>query len=486
MLMGCFVVGNIAGCDISRPSMEKGNVNGQKTEAPTSIVIWNYYNGDQQAAFDNLVSEFNDTIGTEQGIFVSAVSQGSIENLADSLIDAANGKIGAQELPSMASIYAETAYILEQQELLVNLDEYFTREELDVYIPTFLDEGRLVNAGELLLFPISKSTECFSVNITDWKAFEEATGIAADSIDSYEGLAETAEQYYNWTDSLTPDVPEDGQALYGRDSIANYIYIGAAQLGHELFTVDAGGMNMNLDKETFRKLWDCYYIPFINGYFAADSNHRSEDMKTGRVLAMTGSTSGVSYLPTSVVDENDISHDIEIQISKPLTFKGGKEIVVQQGAGYCVLKGTEQEQHASAEFLKWFTASDRNLQFSVSSGYSPVTYAANQEEQIKANFTDTQDSMKHHNMLNALLISADIYMNSEIYTNKPFHGSKEVRDILEESLSSIAEKDRASVLSAMEMGATRQEATELFCSDGYFDAWYAHLCAEIEKATVGM
>lgn len=42
-----------------------------------------------------------------------------------------------------------------------------------------------------------------------------------------------------------------------------------------------------------------------------------------------------------------------------------------------VIPGTEDEISACVAFLKWFTQPENNLQFSVQSGYMPVTYAAN-------------------------------------------------------------------------------------------------------------
>ena len=41
-----------------------------------TLEIWTYYNGTQKAAFDGLVTEFNETVGAEKGIVVEAYSQG--------------------------------------------------------------------------------------------------------------------------------------------------------------------------------------------------------------------------------------------------------------------------------------------------------------------------------------------------------------------------------------------------------------------------
>lgn len=450
---------------------------------PVTVTVWNYYNGDQLTAFEKLVDDFNNTIGAEKGIVVESASQGSVNDLADRLLDSVSGKAGADDVPSMAAVYAETAYILDSEEAIVPMDSYFTDEELSEYVPAFIDEGRLKEGGELKMFPVSKSTEATVCNITDWKPFEDACGISVDSIKSYEDLAAAAKAYYEWSDSQTPDVPEDGKALYGRDSISNYIFVGTKQLGHEMFKVDSEGkVAIDMDRDTFKTLWDNYYIPFINGYYGAFGSYRSEDIKTGSVLAMTGSTSGVSYIPTQVTKADDTSYDIDIEIHPSLNFASAKEAVaVQQGAGYCIMKTTEAEEFAAAEFLKWFTDTDQNLNFSITSGYSPVKTAANDVAKIEASFT--VDSPKSQNMLDALLVSAEAYTTGNTYTCKAFAGSKEVRDVLKDALENVSVKDREAVMASLAAGTSHEDAVKEFSTDEYFDAWFKDLCSQVE-ATV--
>lgn len=474
------------GCEKKTDDKKENTVGEVKLDPdnPTAITLWNYYNGDQLASFDALVSEFNETVGAKKGIILTSISQGSIDNLADSLIDSVNGKAGAQDVPNLAAIYSETAYILNEQNQLVNLDNYFTKEELEGYVSSFIEEGRLVEDGDLMIMPISKSTEAFVVNTTDWTHFELATGITVESVETMEDLVKAAEAYYNWTDGLTPDVMEDGKSLYGRDSVSNYIYVGAKQLGHQLFTVTKDGLVVDLDRNTFKTLWDNYYIPFVNGYFGAYANYRSEDAKTGDIIALTGSTSGISYMPTTVVLSDDSSHEIELFFRPVLEFEGTVEhVAVQQGAGFCVTKGTEEQQYASVEFLKWFTEEKRNLQFAIESGYSPVTKASNDVDVIAAEYgTGIQDT-KSQNMLEALLVSADIYNTMETYTSKPFKGGKEVRTLLESSLKDKAKKDREMVLEKIASGQSRQEAVAEYSTDEYFDTWFYGLVEQV-NATV--
>ena len=272
-------------------NVEKKPTSALDPNKPVDVTVWNYYNGDQLAAFDQLVDEFNNSVGAEKGVVVLSVSQGDIGTLANSLIASINGEAGAQEIPALAAVYAETAFILDQKDALSSLDAYFTKDELAAYVPGFIEEGRFNEGNELLLFPILKSSELFTANETDWAPFAQATGVTLESITTKEQLTAAAKTYYEWTDALTPDVPEDGKALYGRDSVSNYIYIGTYQLGHEMFSVKSGKLSVDLDRDTFKTLWDNYYIPFVNGYFGAYAKFRSEDCKTGKILALTSSSS---------------------------------------------------------------------------------------------------------------------------------------------------------------------------------------------------
>ena len=93
-------------------------VSGPKNTAPTNakpvtITVWTYYNGDQLETFSKLVDEFNATVGKEQNITVEASSQGSVNDLETNVLAAAEGKVGAAEMPNIFSAYADTCYAVE-------------------------------------------------------------------------------------------------------------------------------------------------------------------------------------------------------------------------------------------------------------------------------------------------------------------------------------------------------------------------------------
>ena len=126
----------LAGCGSKSPLDPKN---------PVSLTVWHYYNGSQQAAFDSLVEEFNDTVGREKGIYVQSYSQGSVSDLESAVRDAIDGKVGADAMPDIFSSYADTAYEVEQAGALANLSDYLSQEELSKYVDSYIEELSLIH-----------------------------------------------------------------------------------------------------------------------------------------------------------------------------------------------------------------------------------------------------------------------------------------------------------------------------------------------------
>lgn len=453
-------------------------------EQTVKITVWNYYNSDQLTSFNKLVEEFNKTVGAENGIVVESQSQGSINVLSDQLLEAVEHKSGAQEMPNLAAVYSESAYLLEAKDALAAFDEYFTADELNEYIPACIEEGRLVKDGPLYLMPVSKSTEVVAYNVTDWKPFEEDTGITIDSIVTIEDMVAAAKEYYEWS---------DGNALYGRDSLENYVYIGTAQLGHEMFKVnESGELSIDLDRDTFETLWNNYYTPMVKGYFYGEmkngkSTYASDLAKFGKVLALTCSTSAMTYFPTEVISDTDEKHAVEAVVKKPLLFNDSPANApkyVQQGAAYCMLKASVEEERASAQFLKWLTKKENNIAFALQSSYCPSKTESNNTEAIKAAFGEV-NSVKANNILQSLTVSAEVLVSGKTYACKPFEGAKEVRSYLGSKLEAVTIEDCRKIEAAMETGVSREEALADSNNTHDFESWFDELQSHVNTLLKG-
>lgn len=447
----------------------------QTPAEPTKVTVWNYYNGQQMQAFEELVSQFNKTVGKEKGIIVESHSFGTVNDLEENVLNSVNHKVGASELPSIFAAYADTAYRVDQMGYATDLRPYLTEKEQEKFIDSYLEEGDFLGDGSLKIFPIAKSIEILMLNRTDWDKFAEATGASQDALQTIEGITQTAQSYYEWTDSLTEE-PDDGKAFFGRDAMANYFLIGAKQQGVEIFSIQDGQVVLNFDKAVVRKLWDNYYIPFVKGYFAVSGRFRSDDIQTGNIVAFVGSSSGATFFPDKVILSDTESYDIEMKAMESPGFAEGEKIAVQQGAGMVVTNTDEAQIQAAVTFLKWFTEDERNIEFSLASGYLPVTKTANDLDKMKQYLSGEEEST-----LAIEEVALDTVNHNTLYTTKAFQNGTSARNILEYSMTDKATADRKTVEERLSAGQTLDEATAEFVSDDCFESWYQETKAELEK-----
>ena len=214
---------------------------------PVDITVWTYYNGDQLSSFNTLVKKFNRTQGKENGIYVESVSCGTVNDLEKNLKDSIEKKVGASEIPDMFSAYNDIAYTIDQMHGIVDLNKYFSDDELDEYIEGYVQDGNILNNGKLKVFCL-QNQEILTINKTDFDIFAKATNVSSKDLSTIEGLVEVSQKYYEWTDSLTPKL-NDGKAFFGRDAMANYILAGSMQLGHEIFKVKNGKMKLDYNEK---------------------------------------------------------------------------------------------------------------------------------------------------------------------------------------------------------------------------------------------
>lgn len=428
---------------------------------PVDITVWTYYNGDQLSSFNTLVKKFNRTQGKENGIYVESVSCGTVNDLEKNLKDSIEKKVGASEIPDMFSAYNDIAYTIDQMHGIVDLNKYFSDDELDEYIEGYVQDGNILNNGKLKVFPVAKSTEILTINKTDFDIFAKATNVSSKDLSTIEGLVEVSQKYYEWTDSLTPK-PNDGKAFFGRDAMANYILAGSMQLGHEIFKVKNGKMKLDYNEKVARKLWDNYYIPYIKGYFTASGVFRTDDIKTGNIIGYVGSSSSATYFPKTVTNSNDETYSIKMETLPCPQFKDSKNYAIQRGAGMAVMKTTKTKQQAAVEFLKWLTDTKQNVQFSKETGYLPVKKEANKVEPLVDN-NNNMDTQK------VVEVSIDTVKENAMYSPKAFKQGTTARAYLQSMMADKATEDRQVVETNLKNGQDLDQATASFNSDEYFE-----------------
>lgn len=449
-------------------------------EENVSLEIWHYYNGAQKIAFDQLIADFNEGLGLDKGIVVEAFSQGDINQLEEKIIDAADQKVGAGQVPNMVTTYSEVAYSLDQRGVIINLENYITDQAMDQYVDSYIEEGRLGKENQFKIFPIAKATEVMMVNKTDWDKFASATGARIEDLSTWEGIRRTGELYYNWTDSLT-EGKNDGKAFFGRDALANYILVGSKQLGKEMFQVKDDKVIVDLDPGVMRRLWDNYYIPYVSGYYTSCGKFSTDDAKIGQIIALVGSTTGATYFPEDVTIEDKDSYDIDMMVLPLPNFENTGFDAVQQGAGIVVLKSDQIHEQASVDFLEWFTEESRNLEFSTQTAYLPVkkpAYKPGKMEELQ----EESGQVLSEQLQMTISVAMDQIEKYNLHINKPFQGGIEARSIVNSILENKAKEDREKVIELMDQGMEHEQAIEKFSSDENFEEWLL----EFQRSLVGV
>ena len=401
---------------------------------PTILTLWHNYGGQLKETMDALIDEFNDTVGAEKGIIINVTSISGSAAIHEKLTMAANEEPGAPRLPDITVAYPGTALLLAEKGLLAELDRLFSPEELGLYIPQYLDEGRL-NGENLYIFPTAKSTEVLFLNSSIFDRFAAATGVSVDDLKTFEDIARVAALYYDWTDSQTPGTDNDGKAFFMADSLYNYALVGCRQLGAEF--VDEGSLTLNLDSPQYARVWEGYFRQAVLGRAAIYGGYAADLFKTGEIICSTGSSAGVMFFSPTVTYPDNTTEEMEMTILPYPLFEGGRKIALQRGAGMCVTRSTRERESKAAVFLKWFTGPESNTRFVSSTGYLPVTFEA--LDQIMSGKNKTKSGGKVEKLFSICRLMQQEY----VFLVPPlFEGVEQLQERYEAAFKDIAASSR--------------------------------------------
>ena len=393
------LAGLLSGCASSGVKLDPKN--------PVTVTMWHNYGGDMQQTMDVLIDEFNSTVGKEQGIKIDVTAISSSAELNESLTMIANGDPGAPNMPDIFTGYPKIAVQFQEKDMLANLDNYFTADELSAYVDEFITEGRLSDGG-LYVFPLAKSTEILYLNQTLFDAFAAETGASVDQLSTFEGIAQLAKQYYEWTDAKTPDTPNDGKQFYSSDAWFHVAEVGMVQLGGSIF--DAAGA-LSLNNNSYTHIFDTLYAPAVEGGFAIYDGYSSDLSKTGDLVCSTGSSAGILFYGDTITYADGTMEQVEYNILPYPIFEGGQKTALQRGGGLMVAKSDEKTEYAATIFIKWLTAAKQNMTFISKTGYLPVTKQAFENE-MPAHLETVEDA-RIKKMLTAVL---SMYNNYDFFT----------------------------------------------------------------------
>lgn len=467
-IMAAFILAAVIGLGSGCGAKDSSGLN---PKSPIVITLWHSYNAVAKAQFDELVLEFNETVGRELGIVVDAVGYGSSEELEEVLYASANQVIGSESLPDIFASYPDNAYRLDKVAPLVSLNEYFTEEELEEYRPEFLEEGVWDASGICKMVPVAKSTELLYLNKTEWEQFSRETGASPELLKTWEGLSQAAGMYYEWS---------GGSSFLGMNAYNDYGVVTAAQLGVQAYGQKDGTTLFDYPREAARKVWDAYYVPHIRGWYES-SVYNQDGIKSGRLLAYIGSSAGAGFFPEEVIENENQFYPIEGECLPYPAFEDGISYMTQRGANMAVFSSDKTHEYASARFLKWFTQSEQNIRFAISTGYLPVkTGALNSVDELigQVNDTDNTEMVK-----GSIRTSLEAMAAQPFYIRRPFEGSYELAQIFGASLEEKVSLDLYELKHRVDGGEKKDDVRAVLLGEENFNSWYESLTKEMAGKT---
>ncbi len=411
-----------------------------KEGAPTTITVWHVYGGQTDSPLNDLIEEFNQTVGKERKINVQVTSVSNTNTIHELVLAAANKEPGASELPDLFISYPKTVTALQDDSILVDYRDYFSEEELSAFLPDFVEEG-MVN-DRLVVLPVAKSTEILYINKTLFDRFSQATGVTMEDLNTWEGLYKAAEIYAEWTDAQTPEVAGDAKSLFVHDYYFNYFQVGVESLGEDFFEGDKLAFGPEL-----RKAWEPLAQAALKGGIWLKGGYATESIRTGDSIVSVASSASILYYSDVVTYPDNTSEDITI-ISKPCpVFENGDKLVMQRGAGFCTVRSTPEREQAAVTFLKWLTEPTHNVEFVTKTGYMPVTKEAFENELPKA--IEGLESEKYKSLYQAYL---DTQRDYQFYVPPHLEAYLDLETTLEETVRAQLTLGRKNYLDANETG----------------------------------
>lgn len=464
---------------------------------PVTVTLWHYYTGESKVTFENLINEFNKSVGASNGVVINPIAKGGIKELEEALTNSAKGVVNSEEMPNLFTSYDDKLIEIDELGKVLDLNEYFTEEDTSKYIEDFYDNC-VQEDGRMLSIPLVKSTEVFYIDKTVLDIFAAETGYDISNTSTWEDYYKLSREYYNWTDEKTTEVIGDGKSFMGIDSLANYIIISNKQLGVDI--IDGTSDKVVLKKDVLRQIFDLYYLGTSLGYINEVGAFRSDDVKAGELIAYSGATSGALYFPTWLEIEGK-TYDIELLVDTYPTFENGQSYSVQQGAGISISKQSDllksesdlskaekidikAKEEGSVLFLKWITSPEQNIPFAVTSGYLPVQKSAYEQSFQERIDELSNGDKKNQNIAQVYEYAYEQIIDSNTYAPIAFKGSYDVRIMLADTIEKITNIGKERGLIYRKQGLSENEIIEKLNVDEQFNNWINIIIEELEKSEI--
>ncbi len=383
----------------------------------TALTMWHVYGAQINSPMNSIIDKFNQTVGKENGVKIVVTSISNSTAIHDALVSAGTNEVGAPEVPDIFICYPKTVEAM-GADLALDWREYFTEEELEAFVPTFLDEGFIDN--KLLVFPVAKSSNAFFVNSEVYDRFAKETGHTYEDLETWEGTFKTVEEYYKWS---------NGKAFFMYDDWIHYPMINMKAFGVDVFKNDAIDWNNLYFKEVMQPLLKAG----IKGEVCLMPGYSTKAIMIDKAIAGVESTASLLYFKDTVTHEDNSISPLKVKALPVPYFADSNRVAIQRGTGLAALKSTEEKEKAAALFAKWLTSEKINLEFAMYGGYLPVRIS--DFEKLNTELDSFEFEKEEFRSLYGTI--ARIYKDNSFITAPSFPGYGDIEQAFPEALREV-------------------------------------------------
>lgn len=329
---------------------------------PVTLTMWHLYGEQADSPMNRLVDEFNQTVGKEKGIVIDVTLLSNAAQIGDKLLEAQEGAPGAPDMPDLFFCHMSNATALGASNLL-DWKEYLPQQELDSYVPSFLEDG--MDGENLLVLPVTKSTHLLFVAGSQFERFSEDTGITYSSLSTWEGFFQAAEAYHEWS---------GGKPFCAMDYLLRCVELHAISNGAEDLLTEDGWYDFS--NPIFKDSMMTFAEALAKGHIVVSDFYSNTQVMTGDVVCGFGSSASILYYNDTITYSDNTQEPISLMVLPAPQPADKPGYVTQSGAGLCAYKTTPLKGQAAAVFAEWLNEEERNLNFVTETGYMPVKQAA--------------------------------------------------------------------------------------------------------------
>jgi multiple sugar transport system substrate-binding protein/sn-glycerol 3-phosphate transport system substrate-binding protein len=335
--------------------------------SPVEVTLWHTQTGPQEAKLKQIIADFE---AKNPNIKIRAELQDGYTNLFKKVSSAIQGG-GLPELAvsyeSMVSEY-QLANVVAPLENYINSQKYgLTAEDLADFYPLYITSNQYPEfGGQMLSFPFTKSVLVMYYNADKLKE----AGLEVPK--TWDQFAAACKRFTGDTKgyAMRIDASTFNGAVYSRGGKLISDDQKRWQFGEQ-----AGQEYLSLIQDLVKS--GCAYIP-------EGRNADQQAFAQGQAIFTMGSSSGLPFYQRAVNEGAKFNWNVAMI---PQGSATGTPVTTSYGANIAMFnKSTPEKQLAAWLFVKYFTTTEVNADWSTASGYLPVRKSAANTDVVKQQF----------------------------------------------------------------------------------------------------